>query len=295
MLGKIFLYSACCLTMKVIVHGGVTSESSEQQLVLDQASQAGVQESNPTDAVISAIRVLESCDLFNAGTGGAVQSDGVIRTDAGLMTDDLEVGAACSMPNVEHAIDVAKIVKENTPHILISGKNAVNLASDFGISTDKNLWTDDSRERWDALDQPTDSSANVQLKWLQEHFGGFDTVGAVASDENSIAAATSTGGRWLALAGRVGDVPQPGSGFYCTPVGGVSTTGAGEDIARANLSQLTIRHLSRGIDPQKAVEKAIDEFEELTDSVAGIIALDSEGNTGVTDNRNGMVSSVAID
>ncbi|WP_079977514.1 isoaspartyl peptidase/L-asparaginase [Halococcus sediminicola] len=278
--------------MKTIVHGGVTSETSQQQSVLQKASEAGTQENNPTDAVISAIHILESCDLFNAGTGSAVQSDGIIRTDAGLMTEDLEVGAACSMANIEHAIDVARVVKEKTPHILISGKNAVNLASDFDISTDEDLWTNESRERWESLNHPVAASPKTQLEWLQEHFGGFDTVGAVATDGNNTAAATSTGGRWLALAGRVGDVPQPGSGFYCTPAGGVSTTGAGEDIARTNLSQRTIGYISDGFDPQQAVDQAIEEFVELTDSVAGIIAIDAEGNTGVTDNRNGMVSSI---
>jgi beta-aspartyl-peptidase (threonine type) len=279
--------------MKVIVHGGVTSETAEQQAVLDEASKAGGRENNPTDAVISAIRILESCELFNAGIGGAVQSDGTIRTDAGLMTDDLEVGAACSMSNVEHAIEVAEVVRKETPHILISGENAIKLASDFGISTDKNLWTNKSRERWENINQPVDATPSVQLEWLQEHFGGFDTVGAVATDGEDIAAGTSTGGRWLALAGRVGDVPQTGSGFYCTPVGGVSTTGAGEDIARTNLSRQTITCLSDGFAPQEAVDRAIEEFEESTDSTAGIIALDNEGNSGVADNRNGMVSSMA--
>lgn len=279
--------------MKVIVHGGVTSETTEQQAVLDEASKAGGRENNPADAVISAIRILESCELFNAGIGGAVQSDGTIRTDAGLMTDDLEVGAACSMSNVEHAIEVAEVVRKETPHILISGENAIKLASDFDISTDEDLWTNQSRERWKNITQPLDATPSVQLEWLQEHFGGFDTVGAVATDKEAIAAGTSTGGRWLALAGRVGDVPQIGSGFYCTPVGGVSTTGAGEDIARTNLSRQTITYLSDGFAPQEAVDRAIEEFGELTDSTAGIIALDNEGNSGVADNRNGMVSSVA--
>jgi beta-aspartyl-peptidase (threonine type) len=126
----------------------------------------------------------------------------------------------------------------------------------------------------------------------QERFGGHDTVGAVAFEDGEFAAATSTGGRSWALAGRVGDVPQVGSGFYCTPAGGASATGAGEDIAKVTLSQRAVDKLEAGADAQTAAEDAIAEFDELTGSSAGVIVCGEE-RTGAAFNSEGMQTSTA--
>src|SRR6056297_3845844 len=130
--------------MYVIVHGGAGSAPDEpepRQAVLDEAAETGAGESSVVDAVETAIHVLESSPRFNAGVGGAVQSDGEIRTDAGVMTSDRDAGAACSMPGVEHAVSAARVVLEETPHVLVSGDHAVSLAADFGVETDTDLWT----------------------------------------------------------------------------------------------------------------------------------------------------------
>lgn len=279
--------------MNVIVHGGVGSvpeEPEARQTVLDEAARAGTKARSPTDAVCEAINVLEASPRFNAGIGGAVQSDGISRTDAGIMTDQREAGAACSMPGVTHAVDVARAVMEETSHVLLSGVHAVDFAADYGIGVEEDLWSPRTRERWADLEPPKGGPKD-QLEWSRERFGetavgpegrdlDHDTVGAVASDGENVAAATSTGGRWLALAGRVGDVPQIGSGFYCTPVGGASATGAGEDIARVTLSQRAVSHLESGASAQEAADRAIEEFTDLTDSTAGIIVCDRAGETG---------------
>lgn len=279
--------------MNVIVHGGAGNRPDEpksRRAILDEAARTGTEAATAVEAVCGAIRVLEASPRFNAGIGGAVQSDGIIRTDAGIMTDRREAGAACSMPGVAHAVDVARNVMEETPHVLLSGVHAVDFAADYGIGVEEDLWSSRTRERWADLEPPK-GGPKEQLEWSRERFGetaddpegcdlDHDTVGAVASDGERIAAATSTGGRWLALAGRVGDVPQVGSGFYCSPAGGASATGAGEDIARATLSRRAVDHLARGASAQAAADRAIEEFEELTGSTAGIIVCDSEGDTG---------------
>ena len=311
--------------MQVIVHGGAGGKPDEperRQGVLDEAASTGAAASSVLDAVESAVSVLESSPRFNAGVGGAVQSDGIIRTDAGVMTDDREVGAACSMPGVEHAVSVARVVMEETPHVLVSGSNAVALAEAFGVETDVDLWSERTRERWDELEAP-EGNPSEHLAWIDDRFGrtdpggraeggsegdrgttdrdavgvgdehDHDTVGAVAFDGERLAAATSTGGRWLALAGRVGDVPQVGSGFYCGPAGGVSATGAGEDIARVTLSRRVVGHLERGLDAGMATELAIEEFGEITGSSAGVIAIDAEGVVGSAYNSDAMQTGYA--
>ena len=231
------------------------------------------------------------------------------------MTDDREAGAACGMPGVEHAVDVARAVKEETPHVLVTGVHAVDLAAAVGVDTGVDLWSDRNRERWDDLDERPDGDRRAHAEWVSERFGGdpasgldagtgtgtgeppgdtdHDTVGAVATDGDRVAAATSTGGRWLALAGRVGDVPQVGSGFYCTPAGGASATGAGEDIARTTLSRQAVGHLEDGQGAQAAAEAAIGEFADLVDGSAGLIVLTPEGDGGEAFNSDAMQTAVA--
>lgn len=280
--------------MNVIVHGGAGGEPDEprpRQGVLDEAARVGGEAETVVDAVEAAVHVLESSPRFNAGVGGAVQSDGVIRTDAGLMTSDREAGAVCSMPGVEHAVSAARVVMEETPHVFVSGEHAVDLAADFGVETGVDLWTEKSRERW-AEEDTSEGSPSEHLDWLREKFGGHDTVGAVAYDGTEFAAATSTGGRWLALAGRVGDVPQIGSGFYAAPAGAASSTGAGEDIAKVTLTRRAVRHLESGYDAGEAADRAIEEFAELTGSEAGVIVLDRDGNSGSAFNTDAMQTAV---
>ncbi|WP_424006381.1 isoaspartyl peptidase/L-asparaginase [Haloferax denitrificans] len=340
--------------MRIILHGGaggIPGEPAPRQAVMDDAADAGASESDPLSAVETAVRVLESDRRFNAGVGGAVQSDGVVRTDAGVMLSDRQVGAAAGMEGVEHAVSVARAVLEETPHVLLTGDPAVEFAADAGVETGVDLFTDETRERWANADAP-DGSPTEHLAWLADRFGestsdptaeagdgflpaldesketsassgrsahdvrlpghdnsegtsassgrsahdvrlpGHDTVGAVATDGETFASATSTGGRWFALAGRVGDVPQVGSGFYASPAGGASTTGAGEDIARVTLARRAVGHLERGCDAQTAADLAIEEFGELTGSSAGIILLDDEG-FGSAYNSDGMQTSTA--
>ncbi|ADJ14698.1 isoaspartyl peptidase/L-asparaginase [Halalkalicoccus jeotgali] len=284
--------------MNVIVHGGAGStpeDPESRQTVLDEAARTGTATASPVEAVCGAIAVLEESPRFNAGIGGAVQSDGIVRTDAGIMTGRREAGAACSMPSVTHAVDVARAVMEETPHVLLSGVHAVDFAADHGIEVEQDLWSSRTREHWDDLEPPS-GGPREQLEWVKDRFGesaedpdgrdidgdpkDHDTVGAVASDGEHVAAATSTGGRWLALAGRVGDVPQIGGGFYCTPAGGASATGAGEDIARVTLSRQAVSYLEDGASAQNAADRAIGEFADLTDSTAGVIVCDRAGETG---------------
>lgn len=276
--------------MHVLAHGGAGSEPDEpapRQAVLEGAVEAGQQASHPLDAVETALRRLESAPRFNAGRGSAVQSDGVIRTDAGLMTGDGQIGAAAAMPGVEHAARVARVVLAETPHVMLAGERARALAADFGIETEADLWTERSRERWNEADPPA-GGPRAQLGWVRERFGGSDTVGAVATDGDRIAAGTSTGGRWFALAGRVGDVPQVGSGFYAGERAAASATGAGEAIARAGLSRKAVQRVESGADPATAAAEALAEFESLTGSTAGVIVLDRAGTQGTAFNSAAM-------
>lgn len=289
--------------MQLIVHGGAGSDPDDpgdRQAVLQEAAEAGATETAPMDAVVSAVGALEASPRFNAGIGGAVQADGVVRTDAGIMTDERAVGAVCAMPGVVHAAAVASAVLERTPHVLVSGDHAARIAGEIGLDTDRDLLTEDSRSRYQDAEPPADDVTSV-IEWVNDRFGadedrkgGHDTVGGVAvADDGRLAAATSTGGRWFALPGRVGDTPQIGAGFYASAAGGASATGWGEDIARGTLSREAVRRIEAGTHPQTAADQAVTTLEEATGARAGIIIGDKNGRVGSAFNTELMQTATA--
>jgi L-asparaginase/beta-aspartyl-peptidase (threonine type) len=55
---------------------------------------------------------------------------------------------------------------------------------------------DEPAARAETADPPAaDARVGERLAWVREHFGGTDTVGAVATDGDRTVAATSTAGR----------------------------------------------------------------------------------------------------
>lgn len=208
------------------------------------------------------------------------------------MTSDGEIGAVCNITGVLNPVELAEAVKHHTPHILLGPVGALSLAEHLGIDTDSELGTDRLAERFDDAEVPDDFAG--QLEFVNERFGEDeedterDTVGAVATDGNRFAAATSTGGRWLALQGRIGDVPQVGCGYYASEVAAVSTTGAGEAIAQTTLARLVERHIEAGLDAQDAAFEAMATFERETNATAGLIALDEAGTIATAFNSSRM-------
>ncbi|MFB6280989.1 MAG: isoaspartyl peptidase/L-asparaginase, partial [Haloferacaceae archaeon] len=267
--------------------GAAPAEPAARRSALDAAAAAGARAATPLDAVERAVRRLEADERFNAGVGSALQADGAARTDAGLMADDGRIGGACAMPGVVHAVTVARTVLAETPHVLVAGDGAVRLAAAAGVRTDADLSTERTRERYEAADPPPDP---VPLDWVRERFGGSDTVGAVAADGGAYAAATSTGGRWFALPGRVGDVPLSGAGFYCAPAGAASATGDGEAIARHDLARRAVEGLAEGLSAGRAAGRAVERFEATTGATAGVIVLGPDG-TGRAHNGTAMATA----
>lgn len=297
--------------MQLVVHGGAGAEPDEpaaRQAVLDDAASVGARAGAPLDAVVAAMAVLEDSPRFNAGVGGSVQADGVVRTDAGVMTDGREVGAVCSVPGVARATAAARIVLERTPHVLVGGEHAARLAGVAGIETDVDLLTAATRERYANADPPdvgvTDGDPEAILDWVRDRFGAedhpggnaldHDTVGAVAvGEDGALAVATSTGGRWFAFPGRIGDSPQVGSGFFAGSHGGASATGHGEAIARVNLARRAVDRLGAGDDPEEAADRAVAVLEEEVGGDAGVIVADRTGEVGTACNTDRMQTATA--
>ena len=122
-------------------------------------------------------------------------------------------------------------------------------------------------------------------RWESKH----GTVGCVAFDSyGRLAAATSTGGIFDKLPGRVGDAPLIGCGTYADGDGAVSCTGHGEAIIRVVLAKSAVELLKDGADPQSAAQKAVELLLNKTGSTGGLILIDRQGKIGYARNTPHM-------
>ena len=286
--------------MIILVHGGAgripKEDQKERKSVLNEAAELGLKEPDPIYAVESAIKVLEDNPLFNAGYGGSLQLDGIVRLDAAIMRSDLSSGGVINVEGVRNPISLANAVRNRTPHVLLQGDGALELSRHLGLEMREETRSPGARDKWENItDELSGLSYFEKLEKLSESPNGNDTVGAVALDGETLAAGTSTGGISSQMKGRVGDSPIIGSGLYCNEHGAVSTTGIGESIIKVNLARDLIHHLESGLDVQKAAERAIDRLAESTDSRAGLIALDSTGALGTAYNTRDMQYAVNRD
>jgi L-asparaginase / beta-aspartyl-peptidase len=215
--------------------------------------------------------LLEDNPLFNAGTGSTLNRLGTVEMDAGIMEGDtLRAGAVAAVQGIKNPIKLARRVMEDGRHVLLAGDGALIFARQIGFPEcpPATLIGEAERKRW------------------QEKHG---TVGCVALDSNGkIAVATSTGGIFDKLPGRVGDSPLPGCGTYADESGGVSCTGHGEAIIRVVMAKATLELVKRGADPQTAAKEAVTLLEQKTRSTGGLIVIDRQGRIGYARNTERM-------
>ena len=265
----------------IVIHGGawgIPDDQVDDNITgVEEAARQGwnilQKGGSALDAVVAAVNCLEDNPVFDAGIGSVLTEDGTVEMDALIMDGrNLEAGAVAGLRDVRYPINLARLVMEKTPHVLMIGEGANRLALEFGV------------ERITQDELVTDTARKELEEWLKDRrFGetfGHDTVGAVALDSNgNLAAATSTGGVTGKQVGRVGDVPIIGSGGYAdNKVGAVSSTGDGEAIFKVNLAKLVLSYMEAGMGVQTAAEKALEYMRLRVNGNGGLIAVDPEGN-----------------
>jgi beta-aspartyl-peptidase (threonine type) len=244
------------------------------------------------DAVETAVVALEDNPLFNAGKGSSLTSAGTVEMDAAIMNgSDLSAGAVALVGNVKNPIRLARVVMDNTGHVLLAGKKAEQLAAAFSLrfanpvtAYKRGLLLKLKKDKSDTRAGWIKKNANL----LTEHAGlfGNDTVGAVAVDElRNFAAAASTGGPTMKLPGRIGDTPQIGSGLYSDNVAGAATvTGLGEIAIRLALSKTVCTLMENGLTAQAASTQAVRTASRRLRGDVGVIAIDPNGRMAAVHN-----------
>lgn len=123
------------------------------------------------------------------------------------------------------------------------------------------------------------------------------TVGAVAVDaQGNVAAGASTGGIGNKHPGRIGDTPIVGAGFCAeNGLGGVSSTGRGEDFIRLLLARRALDFIAAGDSAQAAATKAIQLLDRRVNGSGGLILLDSAGRVGYARNTTAMAHAFIVE
>ncbi len=272
---------------KIIVHGGAGFWKNEIRRatvgVKRSASHGGdilMQHGLALDAVEQAVMVMEDDPVFNAGKGSSLTITGKVEMDACVMDGrSLSAGAVALVSNVKNPISLARLVMDNTDHVLLAGQSAENLAKAFSLPTCNPV----TAARLRLLDRIRKS--NQRATWLQRNSRLFrtipelfsnDTVGAVAVDEyGNFAAGASTGGIMMKLPGRIGDTPQVGAGLYAdNNAGAAAATGIGEVAIRLAVSKAVCSLMEEGGSATSASVTAVKSASIRLKGDLGIIALD---------------------
>ncbi len=305
----------------IAVHGGVgTMKPSRATPELERAYREALTVALETgyavlesggsglDAAVATIRVMEDSPLFNAARGAVFNSSGGNEFDAIIMDGDtLDAGAVAAIKGVRNPIELARLVLERSPHVLLVGESAQEWGREQGIVFEDPEYFYTER-RWKQLEKarkrakesgvefdpfPTQEN-KTQDKEAAKDFdpsGRFGTVGVVVLDRSGrLTAATSTGGLTNKRWGRVGDTPIIGAGTYAdSRTCAVSGTGHGEYFMRYMVAYdicAEMKYQGRSI--QVAAESVVMDKLKSAGGNGGVIAMDAQGNIAMVFNTPGM-------
>jgi beta-aspartyl-peptidase (threonine type) len=266
------------------------------------------------DAVTEAVRLLEDDPQFNAGRGAVLSHDGEAELDASIMDGaGPRAGAVAGIRHVKSPIGLARLVMDESPHVMLIGEGAEKFARERGLEfvpntyfrtpyRERELQRALERERQMARDSGGSgaggvggtATGSVLAGGTTDAFRGgtiTGTVGAVAIDrEGNLAAATSTGGMTNKRYGRVGDSPIIGAGTYANnETCAVSATGSGEFFIRAVVAHdihALVQYKQLSI--EAAAREVVQEKLKRLGGEGGVVAIDRNGHIALEFNSEGM-------
>ena len=247
------------------------------------------------DAIETAVKEVEDFPYYKSvGFGGLPNEEMEVELDAAYMDGDtLDIGAVAAIKDYANPVAIARHLSKEKVNNLLVGQGGEKYAHKAGFER-KNMLTERAKIHY-----------HNRIKEVREQeikpYTGHDTVGMVCLDTHGkMASATSTSGLFMKKAGRVGDSPLAGSGFYVdSKVGGASATGLGEDIMKGCMSYEIVRLMKEGMHPQDACEKAVNIFDQELRERRGqagdisLIAMNNQGQWGAATNIEGFSFVVA--
>jgi N4-(beta-N-acetylglucosaminyl)-L-asparaginase len=249
------------------------------------------------DAVIAGVNIVElDPEDTSVGYGGLPNEEGVVELDASVMHGPTRrAGSVASIRNIKTPSNVAKLVMEQSDHVMIVGEGATRFARAWGMKED-NLLTEKARLAWmvwkqslrdasghnnwtDGTDAPPKSKSaakadpvarlKVQFPneseellawaWDQAMHPTTGTINCLALNEKGeMSGVTTTSGLAWKIPGRVGDSPIIGAGLYVDQdIGGAGSTGRGEENIRIAGAHTIVENMRHGMAPKEACLDAL--------------------------------------
>jgi len=234
---------------------------------------------NGISAVEAGVKISEADPkVRSVGYGGFPDRDGIVTLDACIMDKNSNCGSVSFLQNIKHPISVARLVMEQTPHVMLSGKGALDFAISKGFEQEE-LLTKESKKDW--------------IKWKEEskykpviNIENHDTISMLLIDNNGdlFGACTTSGAAWK-MHGRVGDSPIIGAGLFLdNEVGAAAATGLGEAVIRTSGSAMVVELMRQGHPPLEACKLIVDRISKIHRSgpdwdylQVGFIAINKKG------------------
>ncbi len=252
------------------------------------------------DAVEAGVKIPEADpDNQSVGLGGRPDRDGRVTLDACIMDENSKCGSLACLEHVVHAISVARMVMEKTPHVMLVGDGATQFALENGFKKEKLLTPKSEREWKEWLKTNKYAPKNNIENELPGGIKNHDTIGMVAMDNNgNLSGACTTSGMAYKMHGRVGDSPIIGAGLYVdNEVGAATSTGVGEEVIRIVGSHLVVELMRQGMEPEEACKKAVERIvtrnpEQAKTVQVGFLALSKSGKFGAYALQKGFTYAV---
>ena len=243
------------------------------------------------DAVIAGVNIVElDPEDTSVGYGGLPNEEGVVELDASVMHGPTRrAGSVASIRGIKTPSKIAKLVMEQTDHVMLVGEGALRFAKAWGYP-EENLLTEKARLAWmvwkqslkgpdgqnnwtDGLDAPAKGKPISELKrlfpeateetlaWAHE-MAAHPTTGTInclsLNAKGEMSGVTTTSGLAWKIPGRVGDSPIIGAGLYVDQeVGGAGSTGRGEENIRVCGAHTIVENMRHGMSPKDACLDAL--------------------------------------
>ncbi|MDG1973539.1 MAG: N(4)-(beta-N-acetylglucosaminyl)-L-asparaginase [Flavobacteriaceae bacterium] len=235
--------------------------------------------SNGISSIESGVKISEADpSVRSVGYGGLPDREGIVTLDACIMDKYSNCGSVSYLQNIKHPISVARLVMEDTPHVMLSGKGALDFALSKGFKQE-NLLTDQSKKDWLNWKKKSNYSPVINIE-------NHDTISMLLIDQNRdlFGACTTSGAAWK-MHGRVGDSPIIGAGLFLdNEVGAAAATGLGEAVIRTSGSAMVVELMRQGYSPLQACKTIVDRISKIHKSGSdweylqvGFIAINKKG------------------